>query len=129
MHFLGFFSFFRGIFSEEDQKKYPGPDLNRHGRLNSRRILSPLRLPISPPGQSFVPNCISCYNKQATFFRSSEETGRQKLFLILKLKILRFSQSMFSRRGAESNRRYRCCRPVHYHFATAPNKSYLFFFL
>ncbi len=28
----------------------PGPGLNRHGR-NGRRILSPLRLPIPPPGQ------------------------------------------------------------------------------
>ncbi len=31
----------------------PGPDLNRHGR-NDRGILSPLCLPIPPPGQKFV---------------------------------------------------------------------------
>ena len=29
----------------------PGPDSNRHGPIRVRRILSPLRLPISPPGQ------------------------------------------------------------------------------
>jgi hypothetical protein len=34
----------------------PGPDLNRHGR-NGRRILSPLRLPISPPGQRVSQTC------------------------------------------------------------------------
>ena len=30
----------------------PGPDSNRQGPIRIRRILSPLRLPISPPGRS-----------------------------------------------------------------------------
>lgn len=29
----------------------PEPESNRHGRFKSRRILSPLCLPISPPGR------------------------------------------------------------------------------
>lgn len=32
----------------------PGPESNRHALITERRILSPLRLPIPPPGQETV---------------------------------------------------------------------------
>ena len=60
----------------------PGPESNRHAPYSGkRRILSPLCLPISPPGQHW---------------------------------------SIWWRRGPESNRRRRLCKPLHNHFATPP---------
>ena len=62
---------------EKTQKMVPGAGLEP-ARCCHRGILSPLRLPISPPG--------------------------------------------LWRRWSESNRRWRSCSPLHYHFATAPQR-------
>ncbi len=40
-----------GFFARNSNRRCPGPDSNRHGRLTNRGILSPLCLPIPPPGR------------------------------------------------------------------------------
>ena|SRR5579883_808035 len=80
----------------------PGPDSNRHEPIRVRRILSPLRLPISPPG-----HCLLKVAAVAPLWMSATRGDRKPL-------------PGYWRRGSESNRRTRLCRPLHDHSATPP---------
>src|SRR6267143_863078 len=72
----------------------PGQGSNLHDGITRRGILSPLCLPVSPPGPGWR-DCV----------RKKPEAG-----------------ALWSgwRRGSESNRRLRLCRPLHDHSATPP---------
>ena len=74
----------------------PGPESNRHGDVIYRGILSPLRLPISPPGR----------------FLDVLFTNRGWHFNY--------------RLSPESNRGTRLCRPLHNHSATQPDSFTVF---
>jgi hypothetical protein len=82
-----------------DYKWCPRPDSNRHGR--SRGILSPLCLPVSPPGPGW--GCgLGC--RAAAARSRAVEGGSWRL-------------------RSESNRRPRLCRPLHNHSATQPKPA------
>src|SRR5882762_3834367 len=72
----------------------PGQGLNLHDGITRRGILSPLCLPVSPPGPGWR-DCV----------RKKPEAG---------------ALWCGWRRGSESNRRPRLCRPLHDHSATPP---------
>ena len=85
----------------------PEPDSNRHGTIRFRRILSPLRIPISPSGHGVASQALRAGEGGARAI-IVERDDRRKW-----------------RRGSESNRRTRLCRPLHDHSATPPQHRWL----
>ena len=55
------------------------PESNRHGRLNARGILSPLRLPVPPHLQKVDFNNTKNYNPKNIFFKSYFQKRKNKL--------------------------------------------------
>src|SRR5690606_13556291 len=83
-------------------------DRNRTGTAVTRRgILSPLCLPISPPGRVSWGLGFGLMQQRAAIYYCADAAA---------VVIVTFEW----RRGSESNRRSRICNPVHNHSATAP---------
>jgi|GEM_PF-5709039 hypothetical protein len=103
-----------------DYKWCPRPDSNRHGR--SRGILSPLCLPISPPGRLLgllqtlmikrgmgLPGCDLGRSHARAGATGGCLSGNRHWYDKWRLR-------------SESNRRRRLCRPLHDHSATQPGR-------
>jgi LSD1 subclass zinc finger protein len=104
----------------------PEPESNRHGPIKVRRILSPLRLPISPPGQCVQEECGHAWPPvDCRALRRAQEYPKTcaKNVRCAICALAHERNNIGWRPGSESNRRTRLCRPLHDHSATWPSEA------
>ena len=99
----------------------------RTRKLSQPRVLSPLRLPISPPGPSWP--CTVAARVDRTAYQSASRMwpSAAKVVQVRRNATEQPARARRTRkewrRGPESNRPTRICNPVHNRFATAPSRA------